>query len=90
MIAAPGAAGTPRVEKPSPAQFYVNGVRARLAGDSLNAADNLSRALSGHADACRAAGEYVAALGTLKRHADASAFSTLRAENQACVNLPRQ
>jgi tetratricopeptide (TPR) repeat protein len=90
MITAPGATGTPRLEKPSPAQSYVDGVRARLAGDSLNAADNLSRALAGHADACRAAGEYVAALGTLKRHADSTAFNTLRAENHDCVNLPRQ
>ena len=40
------------------------------------------------ADACRAAGEYVAALGALKRRADATSFNTLRAENQACVNLP--
>jgi tetratricopeptide (TPR) repeat protein len=87
-LASPSASGTPAVAKPSAAQSYVDGVRARLAGDSLSAAENLSRALGNHADACRAAGEYVAALGALKRHADATSFNTLRAENQACVNLP--
>jgi len=76
--------------KPSSAQSYVDGVRARLAGDSLLAAQQLSHALWGHADACRAAGEYVAVLGTLKRHPDAPAFNSLRAENQGCVNLPNR
>jgi len=72
----------------SAAQNYVDGLRARLAGDSLLAAEHLSHALAGHADACRAAGEYVATLRSLKRHPDASAFNTLRAENAGCVNLP--
>jgi hypothetical protein len=74
--------------KEGPAEHYVDGLRARLAGDSLRAAEHLSHALSGHADACRAAGEYVATLRALKRHPDAAAFASLRAENSGCVNLP--
>ena len=79
--------GAPRA-KESAAEHYIDGVRARLAGDALLAAEHLSHALSGHADACRAAGEYVATLRALKRHPDAAAFNTLRAENAGCVNLP--
>jgi tetratricopeptide (TPR) repeat protein len=87
---APAAMTTAPVPRPrtSAAQNYVEGLRARLAGDSLLAAEHLSHALSGHADACRAAGEYVATLRSLKRHADAAAFNTLRAENAGCVDLP--
>ncbi|MDB4982001.1 MAG: hypothetical protein JWM82_2753, partial [Myxococcales bacterium] len=70
------------------AEAYVDGVRARLDGDASLAAEKLSHALAGHGDACRAAGEYVAALRSLKRHADPSAFSALKAENAECVNLP--
>jgi hypothetical protein len=83
--AAAGAAAHP---KETAADHYVAGVRARLAGDGLLAAEQLSHALSGHADACRAAGEYVATLRALKRHPDTGAFVTLRAENAGCVNLP--
>ena len=79
-------AAVPRV---SAAEHYVAGLRARLAGDWLLAAEHLSQALAGHADACRAAGEYVATLRTLKRRPDATVFNTLRAENAGCVNLPR-
>jgi tetratricopeptide (TPR) repeat protein len=78
--------------KPSAAtatvEAYVDGVRARLDGDASLAAEKLSHALAGHGDACRAAGEYIAALRSLKRHADPSAFSLLKAENAGCVNLP--
>lgn len=91
-LAAPGAApkveGAPPPGKPPAAAAYVEGMRARLAGDSMSAALHLSHALGGHADACRAAGEYVAVLGALKRRADGASFNSLRAENQACVNLP--
>jgi hypothetical protein len=80
------AAPSPRL---TPAEHYVEGLRARLAGDGLGAAEHLSHALSGHADACRAAGEYVATLRSLKRHPDVAAFAPLRAENAGCVNLPR-
>ncbi|HVU51536.1 MAG TPA: hypothetical protein VHL80_12665, partial [Polyangia bacterium] len=80
------AAARPKV---SAAEHYVAGLRARLAGDLMGAAEHLSHALSGHADACRAAGEYVATLRALKRHPDATAFNTLRADNSGCVNLPR-
>jgi tetratricopeptide (TPR) repeat protein len=75
--------------KDDPLRAYVAGLRARLAGDLDSAAEHFSRALSGHGDACRAAGEYVATLRALKRKADASAFTALRAENAGCVNLPR-
>jgi tetratricopeptide (TPR) repeat protein len=88
-LVTPAGTGAPLAAKPGAAQSYVDGVRARLAGDALAAAENLGRALSGHADACRAAGEYIAALGTLKRRADAGVFNTLRAENADCVNLPK-
>jgi len=84
----PPASGGPPRAKPGAAEQYVDGLRARLAGDSLLAAEHLSHALTGHADACRAAGEYVAALRALKRQPDAASFNTLRAENSGCVDLP--
>ncbi|HTA19559.1 MAG TPA: hypothetical protein VK989_09715, partial [Polyangia bacterium] len=83
----PATIGPPRA-KPSAAQEYVDGLRARLTGDSMLAAEHLSHALTGHADACRAAGEYVAALRALKRQPDAASFNTLRADNSGCVDLP--
>jgi hypothetical protein len=84
---APPAPPAPRA-KESSAQHYVDGLRARLTGDTLLAAEHLSHALAGHADACRAAGEFVATLRALKRHPDPADFNTLRAENSGCVNLP--
>jgi tetratricopeptide (TPR) repeat protein len=84
----PAVAATSLRARQGAAQQYVDGLRARLAGDAMGAAEHLSHALAGHADACRAAGEYVATLRALKRHADPSAFSALRAENAGCVNLP--
>jgi hypothetical protein len=86
--AAPAPSGPPAPSKPSPGEQYVDGLRARLAGDALLAAEHLSHALAGHGDACRAAGEYIATLRELKRHPDATVFSALRAENRDCVNLP--
>jgi hypothetical protein len=86
---APAPGAPPARPKVSAAEHYVAGLRARLSGDLLGAAEHLSHALSGHADACRAAGEYVAVLRVLKRHPDATAFNTLRADNAGCVNLPR-
>jgi hypothetical protein len=92
-IGAPAGEAQPAPPAPRPkvsaAEHYVAGLRARLAGDLLGTAEHLSHALSGHADACRAAGEYVAVLRVLKRHPDAAAFNTLRADNAGCVNLPR-
>ena len=70
-----------------PFRAYLEGVRANLAGDVAEAARRLARALSGHGDACRAAGEYIDALKLLKRPDDARAFTALRAENSTCVNL---
>jgi phage-related minor tail protein len=74
--------------KRSAAEHYVEGVRARLVGNMLSASEHLSHALSGHADACRAAGEFVATLRAFKQHPDPSVFDALRAENASCVNLP--
>jgi hypothetical protein len=86
--ALPPASGGPPPARPSAAQQYVDGLRARLAGDQQAAAEHLSHALAGHADACRAAGEYIAALRALKRHADAAVFVTLRADDAGCIDLP--
>ena len=72
-----------------PVAAYVAGLRARLAGDLPGAAEQLSHALTGHGDACRAAGEYVALLRALKRKPAPEVFAALRAENVGCVNLPR-
>ena len=72
-----------------PVRAYVDGLRARLDGKLDVAAERLRYALSGHGDACRAAGEYRATLRALKQKAEASAFTALRAENSGCVNLPR-
>jgi hypothetical protein len=68
---------------------FVEGLRARLDGKLDVAADRLRHALSGHGDACRAAGEYRATLRALKRQPEAYAFVPLRTENAGCVNLPR-
>jgi hypothetical protein len=72
-----------------PLAAYVAGLRARLAGDLPGAAERLSHALTGHGDACRAAGEYIAVLRALKRRPAPQVFAALRAENASCVNLPR-
>ncbi|HVZ73394.1 MAG TPA: hypothetical protein VHJ20_13530, partial [Polyangia bacterium] len=79
---------TTDLAKIPPAEAYAEGMHARLGGDSSRAAELFSHALAGHADACRAAGEYIAALRALKRHADNAAFAALRVENSGCVNLP--
>ena len=71
-----------------PMQAYLDGVAAQLAGDLPRAAERFAHALGGHGDACRAAGEYVAALRAQKRRPDPAAFAPLRAENGRCVNLP--
>ncbi len=71
-----------------PVRSYVEGLRARLAGKPLLAASLLGRALHGHGDACRAAGEYLAVSRALGRAPDADAFAPLEKENAHCVNLP--
>ncbi|HTB59757.1 MAG TPA: tetratricopeptide repeat protein [Polyangia bacterium] len=70
-----------------PMQAYLDGLAAQLAGDLVEATERFGHALSGHGDACRAAGEYVAALRAQKRRPDPTAFAPLRAENSRCVNL---
>ena len=74
-----------------PVGAYVAGVLARLDGDPRTAANQLSLALDGHGDACRAAGEYLAALRALKRPPPPeAAFRPLQAANTLCINLPPQ
>ena len=73
----------------SPVRAFVEGLRARLDGKLDVAAERLRHALSGHGDACRAAGEFRATLRALKQKPDAAVWNPLRAENAACVNLPR-
>ena len=73
-----------------PWRAYLDGLRAELAGELPGAATSFGRALSGHGDACRAAGEYRATLRLLKRADDLAAtgaLTALRAENARCVNL---
>ncbi|HXU01351.1 MAG TPA: hypothetical protein VN903_10180, partial [Polyangia bacterium] len=85
----PDSPPTARPAAEDPVRAYVEGLRARLDGKLDVAADRLRHALAGHADACRAAGEYRATLRALKQKPEASAFVALRAENSGCVNLPR-
>ncbi len=83
--------GLPSSQVPAdsgPLGSYVAGVLARLAGDLPTAAGHLARALDGHGDACRAAGEYVATLHELHRLPEAGLLDPLRAVNADCVNLP--
>jgi len=87
---APGSGGPPLsdvVPGDDPFRSYLEGLRANLVGDVAEAARRLAHALSGHGDACRAAGEYIDALKLLKRPDDPKAFTALRAENSTCVNL---
>jgi tetratricopeptide (TPR) repeat protein len=70
-----------------PLQAYLDGVAAQLAGDLVKATERFGHALSGHGDACHAAGEYVAALRAQKRRPDPATLARLRAENSRCVNL---
>jgi hypothetical protein len=71
-----------------PLRDYLDGMRARLGGKTALAADLLAKALQDHGDACRAAGEYLAACRELGRTPDDNALSWLRRENAHCVNLP--
>jgi hypothetical protein len=71
-----------------PSWAYVKGMQARLAGKPALAADLLAKALAGHGDACRAAGEYLAACEAVGRVPDANAFGWLLGNNAQCVNLP--
>jgi len=71
-----------------PFHTYLKGMQARLGGKTSVAADLLSTALEEHGDACRAAGEYLAARRELGRGGDDNALAWLRRENVHCVNLP--
>jgi hypothetical protein len=69
-----------------PVAAYVAGLRARLAGDLEGAARHLSKALAGHGDACRAAGEYLVVMRMLRREVG-NELEELRSENRGCINL---
>jgi hypothetical protein len=71
-----------------PVRAYAEGLRARLDGDTPGAVRWLAAALDGHGDACRAAGEYVAALEALGQPLG-DELAPLRAVNRGCVNLTR-
>ncbi|MEO8213252.1 MAG: hypothetical protein ABI560_08670, partial [Myxococcales bacterium] len=70
-----------------PVRAYVDGLRARLDGNIPAAVASLRHALSGHGDACRAAGEYLTMLRVLKQPVEPASWNLLRAENAGCVNL---
>src|SRR5450631_91028 len=78
---------TARAAHDDPMQAYLDGLAAQLAGDLVRATERFGHALSGHGDACHAAGEYVAALRAQKLRPAPTAFARLRAENSHCVNL---
>ena len=86
-LAARSARTSPHAAADDPMQAYADGLVAQLDGDLPKAAERFGHALRGHGDACRAAGEYVAALRAQKLHPPAAAFAPLRAENARCVNL---
>jgi hypothetical protein len=86
LVKADGAAEAAAGAVVGPVQAYALGLRARLAGDVAGAARWLAGALDGHGDACRAAGEYVAAA----RRAGQTVTTELdrvRAVNTQCQNL---
>lgn len=70
-----------------PVAAYVDGLIARLRGDLPAAIAAFESALQGHGDACRAAGEYVAALRAAGQVLDPRRLSPLRSVNARCVNL---
>lgn len=67
---------------------YLAGMRARLAGKTALAAELLAQALQEHGDACRAAGEFLAARREQGRAWDDHLFDWLRRENARCIDLP--
>jgi hypothetical protein len=73
-----------------PVRNYLKGMQARLQGKAALATELLAKALEEHGDACRAAGEYLAASRELGRVLDDNALGWLRRENAQCVNLPER
>ena len=67
-------------------QAYAAALRALAAGDPPTAGRLLSRALSGHADACRAAGLYLPILALTGR-GPGETLEPLRAMNRGCVEF---
>jgi len=74
----------------NPVRNYLKGMQARLQGKPALAAELLAKALEEHGDACRAAGEYLAASREVERMPDDNALGWLRRENSQCVNLPER
>ena len=72
--------------RPRPVQAYVAGLRARLRGELDPAARWLGQALTGHGDACRAAGEYLVVMRLLHRPVGHE-LEALQATNRDCLNL---
>jgi hypothetical protein len=76
-----------RLDTRGPLTDYLLGLKAGLAGDLHTAAIKFHGALSGHGDACRAAGEYVAAVRALGDELDLQALEPLRNTNAGCTHL---
>jgi hypothetical protein len=86
-LSGPASAAVPEGDELlGPVQAYVAGLRARLRGDLEAAARLLGRALSGHGDACRAAGEYLVVMRMLRRPLGRE-LEALAATNHDCLNL---
>jgi tetratricopeptide (TPR) repeat protein len=86
-LSGPASAAAPEGDELlGPVQAYVAGLRARLRGDLDAAARLLGRALSGHGDACRAAGEYLVVMRMLRRPLGHE-LEALAASNHDCMNL---
>jgi hypothetical protein len=87
-VSAAAAAGKtrPPAVAEGPVAAYAQGLRARLAGDAPAAVRWLSAALDGHGDACRAAGEYLAA-ARLANHPITNELDPIRSVNGRCQNL---
>jgi tetratricopeptide (TPR) repeat protein len=73
-----------------PVRNYLEGMQARLQGKTVLAVELLAKAVEKHGDACRAAGEYLAASRELGRLPEENALAWLRRENAQCVNLPER
>lgn len=81
-------AGAPAAIANDPMRTYLKGMQARLRGETPLAVELLAQALEEHGDACRAAGEYLAASRELGRMPDEKALAWLRRANAHCANLP--
>ncbi len=72
-----------------PLRNYVDGLRARLAGDLPTAIRLFSLALDGHGESCHAAGELLAALQTQDQPLLQGLLDPISAVNRDCIHLHR-